>query len=235
MKTKIRIGLVGDRSDEVRAHGAIPKALALASNETGIAIEHAWLATPDLRGDAGALLAPFDAIWCVPGSPYASMDGALAAIRHARERRVPFLGTCGGFQHAVIELARDVAGLRAADHAESSPHAECLVVTRLACSLVKVKGAIRFAPGSRLGAIYGSLGPVIEEYQCSFGVNEAFRAELEESGVRFTGHDDTGDARALEIPAHPFFLGTLFQFELSALEGRTHPIVVAFARAVAEI
>lgn len=234
MKTNVRIGLVGDRSDQVRAHGAIPRALALGAKEAGCAVEHTWLPTKDLVGDVARSLASFDAIWCVPRSPYANMSGVLAAIRHAREERVPFCGTCGGFQHAVIELARDVAGLRDADHAESSPDASCLVVSRLACSLVKVKGAIRCTPGSRLASIYGTVEPVIEEYQCNFGINSDYRETLERAGLRFTAHDDAGDARALEIPGHPFILGTLFQFELSALpdrEERAHPIAVAFLRA----
>jgi CTP synthase (UTP-ammonia lyase) len=229
---KVRIGLVGDRTDTVRAHGAIPQALAFASEAAGCAVEHAWLPTPDLAGDVGRPLARFDAIWCVPGSPYASMDGALAAIRYAREHRVPFLGTCGGFQHAVIEVARDVLGLREAEHAESSPDAALPIVTRLACSLVRVKRTIALVPGSRLAALYGR-AEATEEYQCNFGVNAAYRAALEQAGLRFTAIDEDGDVRALELPEHPFFLGTLFQLELSALAGATHPIAVAFVRAAA--
>src|SRR5205809_607084 len=77
----------------------------------------------------------FHGIWCVPGSPYRSMDGALRANRFARENGRPFLGTCGGFQHAIIESLRNVAGLKHADHAESNPDAKMPVIVRLACSL----------------------------------------------------------------------------------------------------
>ena len=72
----------------------------LAAQAAGCAVEGIWVATPEPERDP-ALLAGYDAIWCVPGSPYASMAGALAAIRFAREQGVPFLGTCGGFQHAL--------------------------------------------------------------------------------------------------------------------------------------
>jgi CTP synthase (UTP-ammonia lyase) len=226
----LNVGLVGDYDESVRAHLAISKALAAAAPFAECEARAAWLPTPRVTPDA---LAAFDAIWCVPGSPYASMDGALAAIRHARERRVPFVGTCGGFQHAVIEYARHVAGMPDADHEESSPDAKTRLVTRLACSLVKVKAAITLVPGSRIAAAYGK-ADAVEEYQCNFGVNEAHRATLERAGLRFIAHDKDGDVRAMELPAHPFFVATLFQFELSALEPEPapHPLAVAFLRAV---
>jgi hypothetical protein len=87
-------------------------------------------------------LASFDAIWCVPGSPYRNMAAALLMIGTARREGIPFLGTCGGFQHALIEYARDVAGIEDAEHAESSPSARHLVIEPLSCSLVGAEGAI---------------------------------------------------------------------------------------------
>lgn len=71
-----------------------------------------------------------------PGSPYVSTAGSIAGIQWARENDVPLLGTCGGFQHVVIEFARNVLGIRDAEHAETSPDASELVVVPLACSLV---------------------------------------------------------------------------------------------------
>lgn len=98
----LRIALVGDYSPQVTAHAAIPKALALVAEHLGCCVEPVWMATGRLDGNAAAELGPFDGVWCVPASPYASMEGALAAIRFARETSRPFLGTCGGFQHAVL-------------------------------------------------------------------------------------------------------------------------------------
>ena len=102
----LRVGLIGDRDDSVVAHRAIPQALALAADVTSIPVEWEWVGT-DTIGDGNTLHA-FDALWCVPASPYRDMDGALTAIRYAREAGVPFLGTCGGFQHAVVEYARQI-------------------------------------------------------------------------------------------------------------------------------
>lgn len=139
MKT-LRTGLVGDRDDRHDAHRAIPIALARAASSAQQLVEPHWIATPEVaRTELGA----FDALWCVPASPYASMDGALAAIRFARARGVPFLGTCGGFQHALLEYARDVLGMVEADHAETSPNAALALIAPLACALRGVDGDLR--------------------------------------------------------------------------------------------
>src|SRR5205814_301874 len=118
-------------------------------------LKWSWVATRDVH-DAARDLKNFDAVWVVPASPYQNMNGALDAIRWARETRRPFLGTCGGFQHALIEFARHVAGLTAADHAETNPAAETLVVAPLACALKEKSGTVRFTPGSLIHAAYGS-------------------------------------------------------------------------------
>jgi CTP synthase (UTP-ammonia lyase) len=146
------IGLIGNYSPQVRAHVAIPQALRLAA-PAGTEIETEWLATEMIGDESEARLEAFDALWCVPASPYASMEGALSAIRFAREREVPFLGTCGGFQHALIEYASNILGLTEADHAESNPEAKAQIVMPLSCSLVGAKGKIALSEGSRARAI----------------------------------------------------------------------------------
>ena len=228
----LSLALVGDYSLSVPAHRAIPLALERARAELAVDLAWEWVPT---RGvvDAPRDLARYAGVWLVPGSPYENTAGALAAVRWARERRRPFLGTCGGFQHALIEIARDVAGLAEADHAETNPTGHQLVVTRLACSLVEQSAALHFVAGSRLESIYG--GPTATEgYRCNYGPNPAHRAILERAGLRFTAFDDAGEIRAGELTAdrHPFFLGTLFQPERAALRGATPPIVRAFVAAL---
>src|ERR1043166_1777744 len=127
------IALVGDYSPLVVAHRAIPIALDLAQRANDVEVAWRWVPTREIH-DAARDLIDFAAIWVVPASPYENMDGVLAAIRLAREIKRPFLGTCGGFQHALIEFARNVAGLGAADHAETNPAGSVLVVAPLACS-----------------------------------------------------------------------------------------------------
>ena len=113
-----RVALVGDRSANVRAHARIPVLIEALLRREGIALDAYWIATPEAEE---CDLSGFDAIWVVPGSPYASADGAIAAVRTARERRIPFLGTCGGFQHALLEYARHVCGLATVQNAGFSP------------------------------------------------------------------------------------------------------------------
>jgi CTP synthase (UTP-ammonia lyase) len=232
MARTLRVGLVGDFSPDVRAHTAIPTATELAARGLSRRVETCWLETPSLGDASEQALSSFDALWCVPGSPYASMDGALHAIRFARERGVAFLGTCGGFQHALIEYARNVLGLVEADHAESNPAAALPLIAPLACSLVGERGAITLRPGSRIVAIYGR-SETVEAYHCSFGLAPRYQSLLEHGAMRITGVDSNGEARVVELGDHPFFIGTLFQPELSASSGVAHPLIRAFLEAAA--
>jgi CTP synthase (UTP-ammonia lyase) len=227
----LRIGLIGDFNESVTAHRAIPIALRLTAEALGQPLVFDWLTT-DAMPEADAL-ARFDALWCVPGSPYRSMGGAIRAIRFARERRVPFLGTCGGFQHAVIEYARHVLGWRDADHAETQPDAQRAVISALACALVEVSDSVRLTPGSKIAAAYGGATTAQEGYHCNFGLNPAFVAELTRGPLRATAFDAQGEVRAVELDHHPFFVCTLFQPERAALRGEVPALVAAFIRAAA--
>jgi CTP synthase (UTP-ammonia lyase) len=230
----LRIALVGDFSAAVTAHQAIPRALELAAAGEGLAVRAEWIATSDIH-DAARDLEGFDGVWVVPASPYRSMNGALAAIRWARESRRPLLASCGGFQHLLIEFARQCAGLSAADTAETNPTGEELVVAMLACSLVEQTGRLRFTTGSHIRAWYGH-DEATEGYHCNYGLNAAFRARLEAAGLRFTAFDDEGEIRAAELPRseHPFYVGTLFQSERAALRGETPPLARALLRATVD-
>jgi CTP synthase (UTP-ammonia lyase) len=226
-----RIALVGDRSAAVRAHARIPRVLETIARQGGAEVEAVWLPTETV-GDPSAA-AGFDGIWAVPGSPYASADGMLAAIRHAREEQLPFLGTCGGFQYATIEFARSVCGLQEVEHGESHPDADALLIERLECSLVGEERTIWVVPGT-LAELSMRSRLSTERFHCAFGLNPRYRDLLEAGGLRFSGFDDDGAPRILELPGHPFFLGTLFQPELAGDEGYAHPIVAAFATAAAQ-
>ena len=230
----IRVGLIGDYNPDVPAHRAIPLALALASRHLGAeSSEPTWLPTATLATQAEPKLAGFAGLWCVPASPYASMDGALAAIRYARQNGVPFLGTCGGFQHALLEYARNVRGMAEANHAESNPSARVALIARLACSLVEKEDRIVLEEGSRIREIYGR-AEIAEPYRCSFGLNPRYEAALGNGHLRFTGRDAGGEVRVFELSDHPFFIGTLFQPERSALQGQAHPLICAYVQALVQ-
>lgn len=226
-----RIALIGDRNPAIIAHQGI--VLSLQGRA-----EAGWLGTETVTGDATEMrqrLNGYHGVWCLPGSPYRNMEAALAAIQVAREDGIPFIGTCGGFQHAVIEFTRNVLGRNDADHAESNPDAEMPVITQLACSLVGQTGNVRFTAGSRLADAMGG-AESNEGYHCSYGINPDYRPLFDKSGLRFTAFDANGEVRGLELDGHLFFLATLFQPERAALpldpatagKGRVHPLVLAF-------
>jgi CTP synthase (UTP-ammonia lyase) len=226
----LRIGLIGDRDDDVAAHHAIPLALGLAAAACAVDVDVAWIGT-EAVGDATDL-SRLDGVWCVPGSPYRNMDGALAAIRFAREQAIPFMGTCGGFQHAVVEFARNVLGWSDAAHAETSPDAARAVVVPLSCALVEVRDAVHLRAGSRIAAAYAT-DRIEEAYHCRYGISTDFREAIGAGPLRITAVDDQGDVRAIELDDHPFFVATLFQHERVALVGACPPLARAFVAAIA--
>src|ERR1044071_8581059 len=143
------VALVGDRSPSVRAHARIPQLIDALRRRDGVVVDPYWVPSPEaLQGLEG-----FDGIWIVPGSPYESPEGAIQAARTAREQQIPFLGTCGGFQHAILMLARDLAGIKDAAHAEYGGDEGEMVLVELACSLVGHEGAISYEPGTRMSRI----------------------------------------------------------------------------------
>jgi CTP synthase (UTP-ammonia lyase) len=229
MERTITTGLVGDYNESVPAHRAIPLALSLAAQQLGYSVEGHWLPTETIHGEQD--VQSFDGIWCVPASPYRSMDGALNAIRFARENHRPFLGTCGGFQHAVLEYAHNVLGWTDAEHGETSPEAARAVITPLACSLVEATDRVRLVAGSRIARAYDNL-EAEERYRCRYGINRVFEEQIIGGPLQITATDANGEIRAIELTDHPFFVATLFQPERAALAGVLPPLVAAFVQSM---
>jgi CTP synthase (UTP-ammonia lyase) len=228
MSTRLTLALVGERDERKVAHRAIEAALPLVAQALGVSIDAPWLATDTITDVS--VLGDVHGVWCVPGSPYKNMNGALLAIRQARTSGLPFLGTCGGFQHAVVEYARHVLGWADAEHAETAPEAARPVITLLSCALVEASETVRLVAGSRIARAYGS-GQAHEGYHCSYGLNPAFREALLNGPLVATAFDAAGEVRAIEHTDHPFFVATLFQPERAGLRGEGPPLVLAFARA----
>jgi CTP synthase (UTP-ammonia lyase) len=212
----------------VPAHQAIPLALQQAADLFGINLVVGWVPTSEIT--SVLRISPFDGLWCVPGSPYCNMEGALLTIQHARENQVPFLGTCGGFQHAVIEFARNVLGWKDAEHAETAPAAPRTVIAPLACSLVETRGLVQFPPNSRIGRVYQA-SEAVEAYHCNYGLNPVFCSELLTGPLRVAAVDENHEIRGIELANHPFFIATLFQPERRALLGEPVPLASALLNA----
>ncbi|MGH9823065.1 MAG: CTP synthase C-terminal region-related (seleno)protein [Blastocatellia bacterium] len=231
MLEELKIGVIGDFNPENRSHINTNSALRHTASQLSAALKLDWLPTPALEGTGGeSLLKQYDGLWCSPGSPYRSMDGALNAIRCAREQSVPFIGTCGGFQHTVIEYARNVLGYKDAEHEESNPYASRLLVSRLVCSVFDKTLTVKLKPGSRVREIVGR-DEINEHYYCNFGVNPEFKTEIDLGGLKITGSDSDDEPRVVELPDHPFFIATLFLPQDSSSETAPHPIIVGFLKA----
>jgi CTP synthase (UTP-ammonia lyase) len=225
--TTTRIGIIGEFNPKNLTHLATNDGIQHAADELGRPFEAVWLPT-----DQPHDLASFQGLFCSPGSPYLSLEGALNGIRYAREHGVPFIGTCGGSQHMVIEYARNVMGFVDADHAESNPSGSCLFITPLICSLVGKTMEVTLQPGSKAAQACHATR-VLEQYYCNFGLSAEYQKQLEESGLRITGTDENGEARVAELPSHPFFVGTLFVPQARSAPGKPHPLVSEFCRAAA--
>lgn len=232
MSSRCSIALVGDYDARVPAHQAIPIALELAAAHHGVRIDADWIATSQIH-HAETDFAAYQGIWCVPASPYENTRGALDAIRVARERRIPFLGTCGGFQHALIEYAQNVLGMNDTAHAETDPNASRPLIAQLSCFLVEKEGALILEPDSIIARSYGVLRTK-ESYRCNYGPNPDHEHTLFEGGLHVSARDPEGEVRAGELDGHPFFVGTLFQPERRALKRELPPLVRDFVGAAIE-
>jgi CTP synthase (UTP-ammonia lyase) len=238
----LRIAVIGDRIPNFAPHDAIETSLGHSAARMGASVEVTWYPTPTLAPPAGELaaddvpaeevLADADAVWCAPGSPFASLSGALAGIRFAREHRRPFLGTCAGFQHGVIEIARNVLGIADAAHAEYGDDLDRgpLFIDELLCSLAGQIMTVDIVD-PRLRDCYGA-DRTEERYYCRFGLNETYLPQLAAAGLTVAGTDPAdGGTRILRLDGHPFFYLTLFVPQTSSTPDRPHPLVTTYLTA----
>jgi CTP synthase (UTP-ammonia lyase) len=230
----LRIGIVGDRDAGRPNHRNTEAALQHSARAVGVALEARWFATDALLADAArAELASCAGVWCTTGCPFRAFEGALGGIRRAREAGLPFLGTCSGFQHAVLEYARNVLGIAGAAHAEYAGSPADSVIAPLACSLAGQWFEVEIEKGCRAGACYGATR-AREQFQCSYGIHPRWERELIARGLPIVGRADDGTPRILELPGHPFFVATLFVPQARSSEAAPHPLVTGFVRAAAQ-
>jgi CTP synthase (UTP-ammonia lyase) len=220
----MRIVALGDRTPAYLTHREIDATIALL--EGGVDI--GWVSTDSARARA---LDDVDGIWLLPGTPYRDDDAARAAIHHCLDTRTPFLGTCGGFQYACVELARTRAAIAGATSAELEPGAADLVVAPLACTLYGETRTVTPVPGTRLASICGS-APFPGHHHCGYGLAAEYVPALEAAGVVVSAHAPDAGVEGVELPDHPFFLATAFQPQVGAsATGAVHPLIAALLAA----
>ena len=222
----MRIAALGDRDPEHLTHREIDATLALLSDD----VECGWVATDSAEARE---LEALDGIWLLPGTPYRDDDAARGAIQHCLDAGTPFLGTCGGFQYACVELARSLAGVTGATSAELDPDGDALVVAPLACALYGERRTVTPVSGTRLAAICG-VEPFEGHHQCGYGLAPAYETVLADAGVVISAHAPDAGVEGIELPAHPFFMATAFQPQVGSGEsGAVHPLIAALLDAAA--
>lgn len=225
----IKIGIIGDYNGG-SSHVATSEAICHCAHSLSLQADVVWIPTEGLEQSTRAKLNGFDGLWCAPGSPYKSMNGAVAGIQFAREHDYPFIGTCGGFQHAVVEYARNVLKIEDLQHADFDPYMPNSVITPITCSLMGISGGIHIIGGTKISEIYGDI-KTEEKYTCSFGVSQDMKERLNCSGLKVVGTDDNGEARIIELSDKAFYVATLFQPQLSSTPEHPHPLILAYLRA----
>ena len=244
MNDDVRIGILGDLEPGSRGYKAINDALDHSAKKLQIKLNSSWIPTPSLLApDAKKLLESCDGLWAAPGSPYKSFEGMLTGIEFARRNDWPFLGTCGGFQYALIECARNVLGIKDADTAENNSGSKNIIIYPVACAVPnrkkdapKLSGLIpeiRLRPGSYLQSFYGQ-DSATEEFFCNFEVNPEYEWAAMEAGFPVVARGAQGEIRAIESPTQRFYIATLFQPQHSSKPGKPHPLVLAFVQAAAD-
>ena len=243
-RSEVTIGLVGKYNELQDAYKSIYEAFIHAGAVNEVKVRVRPIHSESLEGaDVDAALAPFDGILVAPGFGERGIEGKLRAIRYCREEVIPFFGICLGMQCAVVEVARNIAGLHGAASSEVDPDTPHPVIDLMEDQkLVTTKGGTM-----RLGAYtcelkakslaqraYGKR-KVEERHRHRFEFNDGYKDVLAKAGLVVTGtNPQTGLAEIVELEGHPYFLGAQFHPELKSTVERPHPLFVSFVAAALE-
>ncbi len=129
----MKLAIIGDFNASFRPHVATNEAIEHTKQIMNLQVDTDWISTDDIIDNFKSIIDTYAGYWIAPGSPYKSMTGALDIIKYARLNNIPTLGTCGGFQHMVIEFARNVLNIKDAEHAEYDPYVSIILVSPLSC------------------------------------------------------------------------------------------------------
>ncbi|MBA2312185.1 MAG: gamma-glutamyl-gamma-aminobutyrate hydrolase family protein, partial [Actinobacteria bacterium] len=205
-------------------------------------LDISWIASDDLKGaDLESTLGGLDGILVPGGFGVRGIEGKIAAIRHAREHLIPFFGICLGLQCAVIEFARNVAGLDGANSSEFETQTPYPVVDVLVGQDLSALGGTmrlgaypcRLSPGSKAARAYDA-ELVFERHRHRYEVNPRFRRRLEDAGLKCSGESpDSTLVEIIELEDHPWFVAGQFHPEFRSRPDRPHPLFREFVGAAA--
>ncbi len=236
----VEIALVGKYALE-DAYLSIHEALKHAGFETNTDVEVLWVDADEMDDAHADRLHRAEGIIVPGGFGARGTQGKIDAVRYARQQNVPFLGLCLGFQMAVVEVARNVRGLEGAHSAEmreDTPHPVIDILPEQ-YEVEDMGGTMRLGahetdiePGTLAHEIYGDTS-CTERHRHRYEVNPEYIERLEDAGLVFSGRADNR-MEILELPEHPFFLGTQFHPEFRSRPGRASPPFLALIETVLE-
>ena len=248
----IDVAFVGKYVDLTESYKSLIEALHHAGMHTRSKVNIHYIDSEDIERDGCGVLESMDAVLVPGGFGKRGTEGKIAAIRHAREQRVPFLGICLGMQLAVVEFARDVAGMEGAHSTEFAPDTRYPVIGLItewkdrSGALEKrsaesdLGGTMRLGgqtcvltEGSLAQRVYG-VSEIVERHRHRYEVNNALLAKLEEKGLVVAGRAPVTDlCEIVELPAevHPWFVGCQFHPEFTSNPRNGHPLFTAYVNA----
>ncbi len=237
----VRIAVVGKYTALVDAYKSIEQALIHGGIANDVNVEIDWIGGEKLeQGLDPAFLVGYHGLLVPGGFGNRGIEGMITAIRWARENGLPFLGICLGLQCATIEFARNVAGLAGAHSFEfdrESPHPViCLMdeqrkVTTKGGTMRLGSYEARLAPGSLAAKVYGRTG-ITERHRHRYEINNDYRAVLKGKGLRFSATTTDGKlVEMIELPDHPWFIGSQSHPEFKSRPTSAHPLFASFVEA----
>ena len=246
----VNIGLVGKYVDLTESYKSLTEALIHAGIHTGARMKIHYMDSETIEKNGPSCLQNIDAILVPGGFGKRGVEGKIRAIRYARENRIPYLGICLGMQLAVIEFARNVAGLANAHSTEfdpDTPHPVVALITEWQDRDGRIErrdsqsdlgGTMRLGAqeavlehDSIAASIYGQ-ERIMERHRHRYEVNDHYLARLKQAGLRVSGvSGGEGLCEMIELPGHPWFVGCQFHPEFTSTPRDGHPLFKAFVLA----
>ena len=237
----VEIALVGKYVALHDAYLSVAEALTHAGIANGVRVDVRWVDSETVTEEnAAGLLAGCAGVLVPGGFGSRGVEGKISAIRYARENKIPFLGICLGMQMAVVELARNKAGLAGAHSSELDPRTPYPVIDLMPdqAQVTEKGGTMRLgscpcvlAEGSRALAAYGQKH-IDERHRHRYEFNNDYREALAGAGMTISGLSPDGRlVEAVELEDHPWFVGVQFHPELKSRPNRAHPLFREFIAA----
>ena len=246
----VEIAMVGKYMDLLDAYKSLIEAVIHAGIQTRTRVNFRYIDSEDIEKRGLQLLDGVDAILVPGGFGERGMEGKIAAVCHARENKIPYLGICLGMQAAVIEFARHVADLDGATSSEFEPTAEHPVIA-LITEWTKADGTreirtedsdlggtmrlgaeeCRLTPGSKVAEVYGA-DVVSERHRHRWEFNNDYLDRLQTAGLKIAGRStDNSLVEVVEVDDHPWFVGCQFHPEFTSTPRDGHPLFTSFVEA----